>query len=133
MAMEDAVALRTALVTELAAQETRAAAGMQRALQAYELARRPQVESLQRAAQASLAWFEETERYMDQSPLQFAFTLLTRSLRITHEDLRVRDPKFLAAASMNRSPIPPHGRRVNRVAGRACRRRCSRRFGCAIW
>ncbi len=41
-------------------------------------------------------WFEDTERYVCQPPLQFAFTLLTRSLRITHEDLRTRDPAFLA-------------------------------------
>ena len=50
--------------------------------------RRPGVESLQRAAQASLEWFEATERYDDLEPLQFAFSLLTRSLRITHENLR---------------------------------------------
>ena len=56
----------------------------------------PAVESLQRAAQASLQWFEDTERYMKLDPLQFAFTLLTRSLRVTHENLKVRDPKFVA-------------------------------------
>ncbi|MDX1648093.1 MAG: FAD-dependent monooxygenase [Longimicrobiales bacterium] len=66
------------------------------ALRTYEEARRPAVESLQRAAQASLEWFEATERYMDLDPVQFTFTLLTRSLRITHEDLRIRDPDFLA-------------------------------------
>jgi anthraniloyl-CoA monooxygenase len=89
MAMEDAVALRDAMVgpTTVGAQEK---------LQAYEAARRPQVESLQRAAQASLQWFEDTERYMDLDPVQFTFSLLTRSLRITHEDLRQRDPVFLA-------------------------------------
>jgi anthraniloyl-CoA monooxygenase len=86
MAMEDAVALRSAVL---------ATASIPDALRAYEQQRRPQVESLQRAAQASLEWFEETERYACLPPLQFAFTLLTRSLRITHEDLRVRDPKFL--------------------------------------
>ena len=87
MAMEDAVALRDALV------ESPDIAG---ALRAYEAKRRPQVESLQRAAQASLHWFEDTERYMSLEPIQFTFSLLTRSLRITHEDLRARDPKFLA-------------------------------------
>ncbi|HEU4463911.1 MAG TPA: bifunctional salicylyl-CoA 5-hydroxylase/oxidoreductase, partial [Gemmatimonadota bacterium] len=64
------------------------------ALTAYESERRPQVESLQRAAQASLQWFEGTERYMETEPIQFAFNLLTRSLRITHEDLKLRDPAF---------------------------------------
>jgi anthraniloyl-CoA monooxygenase len=87
MAMEDAVALRNSLVSE---------ADVPSALRAYEAARRPQVESLQRAAQASLQWFEDTERYMSLDPVQFAFSLLTRSLRITHEDLRKRDPQFLA-------------------------------------
>jgi anthraniloyl-CoA monooxygenase len=86
MAMEDAVALRNALV---------ASSDVPAALRAYESARRPQVESLQRAAQASLQWFEDTERYMALEPVQFTFSLLTRSLRITHEDLRARDPKFL--------------------------------------
>ncbi len=86
MAMEDAVALRDALVSEL---------DLATALRAYESARRPQVESLQRAALASLQWFEDTERYMSLDPVQFTFSLLTRSLRITHEDLRKRDPEFL--------------------------------------
>jgi anthraniloyl-CoA monooxygenase len=44
----------------------------------------------------SLQWFEDTERYMDLEPIQFAFNLLTRSLRITHDNLRVRDPAFVA-------------------------------------
>ena len=87
LAMEDAIALAEALGThgDLAA-----------ALDAYEAARRPAVESLQRAAQASLQWFEDTERYMELDPLQFSFALLTRSLRVTHQNLRVRDPKFVA-------------------------------------
>jgi anthraniloyl-CoA monooxygenase len=95
MAMEDAVALRAALVQELEGPSSESRASIARALRRYEEQRRPHVESLQRAAQASLEWFEDTERYLNQPPLQFAFTLLTRSLRITHEDLRVRDPEFL--------------------------------------
>ena len=95
MAMEDAVALRHALAAELEDASVNRQAAVARALQAYETGRRPQVESLQRAAQASLAWFEDTERYLQQPPLQFTFALLTRSLRITHEDLRSRDPQFL--------------------------------------
>jgi anthraniloyl-CoA monooxygenase len=96
MAMEDAVALRAALVPALADAACEPREAIARGLAAYETERRPHVESLQRAAQASLEWFEDTERYMQQAPVQFAFTLLTRSLRITHEDLRVRDPAFLA-------------------------------------
>ena len=86
LAMEDSIALSAAL------QER---ADIPAALRAYEEARRPAVESLQRAAQASLQWFEDTERYMRLEPLQFAFTLITRSLRVTHENLKVRDPAFV--------------------------------------
>ena len=64
-------------------------------LSAYEAERRRPVESLQRAAQASLQWFEDTERYLRLDPVQFAFSLLTRSLRISHENLRERDPEFV--------------------------------------
>ena len=53
------------------------------------------MESLQRAAHASLQWFEDTERYFRLEPTQFAFSLLTRSLRISHENLRERDPGFV--------------------------------------
>jgi anthraniloyl-CoA monooxygenase len=83
LAMEDAIALAAVL---------RAERSVPAALANYEAGRRPQVESLQRAAQASLEWFESVERYHDTEPLQFAFNLLTRSLRITHENLRMRDP-----------------------------------------
>ncbi|HET7470799.1 MAG TPA: bifunctional salicylyl-CoA 5-hydroxylase/oxidoreductase [Gemmatimonadales bacterium] len=112
LAMEDAIALAAAL---------RAPSSVPAALAAYEAGRRPQVESLQRAAQASLEWFESVERYHDTEPLQFAFNLLTRSLRITHENLRVRDPALVrqvdawfaeqAAAQSGRAvkldPAPP--------------------------
>lgn len=64
------------------------------ALEAYEIERRPVVESTQRAAQASLEWFERMGQYMDQERTQFAFNLLTRSRRITQENLRLRDPEF---------------------------------------
>ena len=108
MGMMDAIVLRDALMAErdgaglpsLGGSGHDAggsmAGGVSRAFAAYEAERRPRVESLQRAAQASLEWFEATERYMDLDPVQLAFTLLTRSLRITHEDLRVRDPTFLS-------------------------------------
>jgi len=88
LAMEDAVSLVQAL---------QANASIPEALAAYEEARRPPVESLQRAAQASLQWFEDTERYMNLEPIQFAFTLITRSLRVTHGNLKQRDPAFVAA------------------------------------
>ena len=87
LAMEDAIALAEALKSH--------PRDVPAALTTYEAARRPPVESLQRAAQASLQWFEDTERYMDLAPIQFTFALLTRSLRVTHENLRVRDPAFV--------------------------------------
>jgi anthraniloyl-CoA monooxygenase len=85
--MEDAIALVRSLGRH---------ARIGEALDAYETERRPAVESLQRAALASQQWFEDSERYMDLEPLQFAFTLLTRSLRVTHENLKLRDPAFVA-------------------------------------
>ena len=113
LAMEDAIALAAAL------HRHRDVAG---ALDAYEEERRPQVESIQRAAQVSLEWFEQTERYHGRlEPLQFAFSLLTRSLRVTHDNLKVRDAKFVetvdrwfAAKAADQSkvsvaaqPVPP--------------------------
>ena len=93
LAMEDAMALARAI----GAVDARSTGDFVRgALAAYEAGRRPQVESLQRAAQASLEWFESTERYQDTEPIQFAFSLLTRSLRITHENLKQRDPALVA-------------------------------------
>ncbi|MEU1074368.1 MULTISPECIES: bifunctional salicylyl-CoA 5-hydroxylase/oxidoreductase [unclassified Streptomyces] len=67
------------------------------ALAAYERERRPVVESTQRAAAASLRWFEELALYLGQPPRQFAFNLLTRSRRVTHDNLRLRDPGFTGA------------------------------------
>src|SRR4051812_33787005 len=66
-------------------------------IDAYEAERRPIVESTQRAAQGSLEWFEGIGRYMRQEPRLFAFNLLTRSRRITHGELRMRDEEFVDA------------------------------------
>jgi anthraniloyl-CoA monooxygenase len=89
LAMEDAVALAWSF------QEcgTDDVAG---ALEAYEAERRPVVESTQRAAQGSLEWFEGIARYVEQPRLQFAFNLLTRSRRVTYDNLRLRDAGFVA-------------------------------------
>jgi len=66
-----------------------------RALEAYEAERKPVVVSTQRAAQASLEWFENLGQYVHQDPMQFAFNLLTRSRRVTYDNLRLRDPEFV--------------------------------------
>ncbi|WP_227025581.1 oxidoreductase [Streptomyces tsukubensis] len=64
------------------------------ALAAYESRRKPVVASTQRAALASLEWFEEMGVRVDQPARQFAFGLLTRSRRVTHDNLRLRDEGF---------------------------------------
>jgi len=87
LAMEDSLALAACL------HEHR---DVEAALTAYEAERRPVVESTQRAAQASLEWFENIGMYMRSEPEQFCFNLLTRSRRITFDNLRERDPEFAA-------------------------------------
>ncbi|MGH3470986.1 MAG: bifunctional salicylyl-CoA 5-hydroxylase/oxidoreductase [Nocardioidaceae bacterium] len=66
------------------------------ALDSYERERKPVVMSTQRAAQASLEWFENLGQYIDQEPLQFAFNIMTRSRRVTYDNLKVRDPEFVS-------------------------------------
>jgi anthraniloyl-CoA monooxygenase len=90
LAMEDGIALANALERS---------ATLPQALAAFQAEREPVVDSLQRAAQVSMEWFEETERYAERmAPLQFAYALLTRSLRINHDNLRRRDPAFVEQA-----------------------------------
>ncbi len=88
LAMEDALALAACLHEQ---------PDVPAALEAYEAERRPVVVSTQRAAQASLEWFENLTQYTDQDPLQFAFNIMTRSRRVTYDNLRVRDPEFVGA------------------------------------
>ncbi len=89
LAMEDALALAACLTEQ---------DGVGAALDAYETERRPVVASTQRAAQASLEWFENLGQYTHQDLEQFAFNIITRSRRVTHENLRLRDPEFTTAA-----------------------------------
>jgi anthraniloyl-CoA monooxygenase len=89
LAMEDALALAASLHEH---------AERDAALIAYEAERRPVVESTQRAAQASLEWFENLGQYAHQEPMRFAFNILTRSRRVTYDNLRLRDPEFVDAA-----------------------------------
>nr|WP_309095558.1 bifunctional salicylyl-CoA 5-hydroxylase/oxidoreductase [Streptomyces sp.] len=88
LAVEDALALAACLAEQDCLPE---------ALAAYEAERRPVVASTQRAARASLEWFENLALYLDQPPRQFAFNLLTRSRRVTHDNLRLRDARFTEA------------------------------------
>jgi anthraniloyl-CoA monooxygenase len=88
LAMEDALALVACLHEQ---------PSVTQALAAYEAERRPVVLSTQRAARASLDWFESIGHYVDQPPERFAFNIVTRSRRITYDNLRLRDPEFVAA------------------------------------
>ncbi|MDX3660168.1 bifunctional salicylyl-CoA 5-hydroxylase/oxidoreductase [Streptomyces sp. ID05-26A] len=85
LAMEDSLALAACLHEH---------PDVETALTAYESERRPVVESTQRAAQASLEWFENIGMYAEQEPTRFCFNLLTRSRRITYDNLRTRDSEF---------------------------------------
>ncbi len=71
---------------------------MQAAFAKYQQERRLEVLRLQSAARNSLEWFEHIERYLHFHPLQFSYSLLTRSQRISHENLRLRDPAWLQDA-----------------------------------
>ena len=88
LAMEDAIALVNALSIH---------SDLAEALTIYELERRPVVETIQQAAQESRAYFEGIARYRRMPPRQFAFNLLTRSGRISYDDLRLRDGRFVEA------------------------------------
>ncbi|MFG2786571.1 bifunctional salicylyl-CoA 5-hydroxylase/oxidoreductase [Streptomyces sp. NPDC048419] len=88
LAVEDALALAACLEEQ---------PSLDKALAAYEEERRPVVASTQRAARASLEWFENLGLYLGQPPRQFAFNLLTRSRRVTHDNLRLRDARFTGA------------------------------------
>ena len=89
LALESAVALADYVNSE---------PDLEAAFRKYEDARRTEVLKLQSAARNSLEWFEEVERYFDLDPVQFNYSLLTRSQRISHENLRLRDPEWLGGA-----------------------------------
>jgi anthraniloyl-CoA monooxygenase len=65
------------------------------ALEEYQETRHVEVLKLQSTARNSMEWFENVPRYVDFEPLQFAYGLLTRSQRISHENLRLRDKPWL--------------------------------------
>lgn len=85
LAMEDAIALASALEQH---------SNLEHALNEYELERKPVVEIFQRAAQDSQTYFETLKRYLCLPLVPFAFQLLTRSGRVSYDDLRLRDARF---------------------------------------
>jgi anthraniloyl-CoA monooxygenase len=102
LAMEDAIALQQALCGE---------PSREGALARYESERRVEVLRLQNAARNSTEWFENVARYAKLPPEQFAYSLLTRSQRISHENLRLRDRSYVERIerwlARGSEPVPP--------------------------
>ncbi len=96
LALEDAIALAHSFAGG------RAVAA---ALAEFERVRRPVIEAYQQAAYESLLWFEHARDYMHLDPLPFAYSLMTRSKKIDHDNLQRRDPEFIKAyeAAVSRS------------------------------
>ncbi len=86
LALEDAIELANTL---------KAGGDLRERLQHYEEVRGVEVLKIQNAARNSTEWFENVARYAGLEPEQFAYSLLTRSQRISHENLRLRDPAWL--------------------------------------
>jgi anthraniloyl-CoA monooxygenase len=103
LAMEDSIALASALA--------RRGWDVEAALVDYELERMPLVERTQAAASDSAGYFRRVRSYTHLEPIQFAFNLLTRSGRITHATLGIRDPQFTRALDSwlagGRRPVAP--------------------------
>jgi anthraniloyl-CoA monooxygenase len=89
LALESAMALAEYIVEE---------PSLEAAFDKYQDARRLEVLRLQSAARNSVEWFEDVERYLDLDPMQLNYSLLTRSQRISHENLRERDANWLGSA-----------------------------------
>ena len=89
LAMEDAIEL----ANSIAASTT---GDMHEILASYQETRAIEVLKIQNAARNAMEWFEETGRYTNMPPEQFNFSLLTRSQRISHDNLRVRDADYIA-------------------------------------
>ena len=89
LALESAIAL---------ADQIASTSSLEHAFEQYQQARRLEVLRLQSAARNSVEWFEDIERYLPLDPVQFNYSLLTRSQRISHENLRQRDGHWLNSA-----------------------------------
>jgi len=87
LALEDAIKLAQVL--------NRPGLSLEAAMDEYVAERNLEVLKLQNSARNSTEWFETLERYTHFEPLQFAYSLLTRSQRISHENLRLRDREWL--------------------------------------
>ena len=110
LALEDAIELHRCLI----AKDLNLVEGLDH----YEAVRSVEVLKIQNAARNSTEWFENVARYENFEPEQFAYSLLTRSQRISHENLRVRDNAWLegyerwmanktGASTTGDRPVPP--------------------------
>jgi anthraniloyl-CoA monooxygenase len=97
LAMEDAIALK-----ECFDENSDVAAALER----FEEVRKPVIEEYQAAAYESMVWFEQAKDYMQLTPVELAYVLMTRSGRVDRESLRRRDPEFVASYEAMRS-VPP--------------------------
>jgi anthraniloyl-CoA monooxygenase len=86
LAMEDAIAL---------AECFRHTTNVNEALTNFTTTRRPVIEDYQAAAFESMVWFEKAGRFMNLSPMRLAYSLMTRSGRVTYDDLKRRAPEFI--------------------------------------
>lgn len=103
LAIEDAIKL---------AQVLHGGQPLAEALAEYHAERQVEVLKLQNAARNSTEWFESIDRYANLDPLQFTYSLLTRSQRVSHENLRVRDKNYLRQveswfSGVEENPPPP--------------------------
>ncbi|GAC1358200.1 MAG: bifunctional salicylyl-CoA 5-hydroxylase/oxidoreductase [Ktedonobacteraceae bacterium] len=113
LALEDAIALAQALqhtfVLADGQQVGKEDKDIPLALQAYEAERKIEVIKLQNSARNSTDWFENVKRYTALEAEQFAYSLLTRSQRVSHENLRLRDKQYVAGVETwmaQRSGLP---------------------------
>jgi anthraniloyl-CoA monooxygenase len=88
LALEDAIELARCF-------EKHGSTGMEQVMAAYEEARAVEVLKIQSAARNSMEWFENVKRYTRLEAEQFAYSLLTRSQRLSHENLRLRDAAYV--------------------------------------
>lgn len=92
LALEDAIKLAEVLARP--GLDNRQA--LTQALQDYRDERQVEVLKIQNSARNSTEWFENIDRYAGFDPEPFAYALLTRSQRVSHENLRLRDSDWLA-------------------------------------
>jgi anthraniloyl-CoA monooxygenase len=91
LALEDAIKLAEVICRP----GLRDRASLSRALDEYQEERHVEVLKIQNSARNSTEWFETLDRYIGFDPLQFTYSLMTRSQRVSHENLRLRDPGWV--------------------------------------